>query len=205
MITAAVAAFAFIGQKTPAYVQSYHPTGPVIVTTMENGGQFDITTDPATSPKTVAHILALVRSHFYDGQRIHRVEPWVTQWGAPQSKGNKPMMVKGKDGKMTLSDAVGDGGSGKDIEKFEMAPGVDFVRGIVGIASEGLQLPGDSQLFILKSDAMRLYRSYAVVGKVTRGMEVVDKIKLGDRIKSMKVRGSARDGVPYHWRGARKR
>jgi len=186
MLTVAIAALALFHQKTPAYVQTYSPRGPVIVTTMEHGGSFEITTDPETSPKTVSHILSLVKSGFYNGQRIHRVEAWVTQWGAPQSK-NHPLLVKGKDGKMTLSDVVGDGGSGHDISKFEMAPNVDFVRGIVGIASEGLQLPGDSQLFVLKSDAMRLYKSYAVVGKVTRGMDVVDKIKFGDRIKSMRV------------------
>lgn len=186
-IAAAFLAIAVATQKTPSYVTPYHPTGPVIVTTMESGKSFEITTDPKTSPLTVKHILDLVRSGFYDKQRIHRVEAWVTQWGAPQSK-DQPMMVKGKDGKMALSDSVGDGGSGHDITKFEMAPNVDFVRGMVGIASEGLQLPGDSQLFILKSDAMRLYDSYAVVGKVTKGMDVVDGIKFGDRIKSMQIR-----------------
>jgi len=192
MLTIAIAAITLFHQKKPAYVQSYNPHGPVIVTTMDKGGSFEITTDPETSPKTVAHILSLVRSGFYDGQKVHRVESWVTQWGAPASK-NKPMLVKDKKtGKMVLNDAVGDGGSGKNIETFEMAPGVDFVRGIVGIASEGLQLPGDSQLFILKSDAMRLYRSYAVVGKVTKGMDVVDKIKFGDKIKSMRVVGMRR-------------
>jgi cyclophilin family peptidyl-prolyl cis-trans isomerase len=192
MIAIALAAFAFAPQKAN-YIQPYHPTGPVIVTTMEKGGSFEITTDPATSPKTVAHILALVKSGFYDKQKVHRVEFWVTQWGAPASK-TQPMMVKGKDGKMTLNDKVGDGGSGKNIEDFEAAPSVDYLRGVVGIASEGLQLPGDSQLFILKKDAMRLYRSYAVVGKVTKGMDVVDKIKFGDRIKSMKMRETSHPG-----------
>ncbi len=188
MLTLAIAALALAPQKAPSYVSSYNPHGPVIVTTMAKSGSFEITTDPETSPKTVAHILALVKSGFYDGQKIHRVEPWVTQWGAPASK-TKPMMVKDKKtGKMVLNDAVGDGGSGKNIETFEMAPNVDFLRGVVGIASEGLQLPGDSQLFILKKDAMRLFRSYAVVGKVTKGMDVVDKIKFGDQIKSMRVR-----------------
>ena len=135
---------------------------------MANGGSFDITTDPENSPKTVAHILSLVRSGFYDGQRVHRVESWVTQWGAPGSK-TLPLMVKGKNGKMEVNEKVGDGGSGANISAFEAAPSVDFLRGTVGIASEGLQLPGDSQLFVLKADTMRLYRSYAVVGKVTRG------------------------------------
>ncbi len=187
MFSLAIAALA-LAPQTKTYVKPYNPTGPVIVTTMENGKSFEITTDPVNSPKTVSHILALVRSRFYDKQRIHRVEPWVTQWGAPASK-NQPMMVKDKKtGKMVVNDAVGDGGSGHDISAFEMAKDVDYLRGVVGIASEGLQLPGDSQLFILKKDATRLYISYAVVGKVTKGMDVVDAIKFGDRIKSMRVR-----------------
>ena len=188
MLTLALAAVILSPQKAPSYVKAYNPSGPVIVATMESGKSFEITTDPKTSPKTIAHILALVKKRFYDDQRIHRVEPWVTQWGAPASKGNKPMMIKDKTGKMVVNDAVGDGGSGKDIEDFEMAPGVDFLRGVVGIASNGLQMPGDSQLFVLKSNRMYLYKSYAVVGKVTKGMDVVDKIKFGDRIKSMRVR-----------------
>jgi cyclophilin family peptidyl-prolyl cis-trans isomerase len=184
-----IAASIALAPQNSKYVQSYHPTGPVIVVSMVSGGSFDITTDPQTSPKTVEHILGLVRRGFYDGQRVHRVESWVTQWGAPESK-NLPMMVKDKKtGKMVPNEKVGDGGSGKNISAFEPAPGVDFVRGMVGIASEGLQLPGDSQLFVLKADAMRLYSSYAVVGKVTRGMDVVDKVKLGDRIRSMRVGG----------------
>jgi peptidyl-prolyl cis-trans isomerase B (cyclophilin B) len=191
MLSLAIAALAFAPQKTPSYVKSYKPTGPIIVTTMEGGKIFEITTDPKTSPKTVDHILNLVRSKFYDRQRIHRVEWWVTQWGAPASK-DKPMMVKGKDGKMVVNDAVGDGGSGKDISEFEMARDVDFLRGIVGVASTGLQVPGDSQLFILKANTMRLYNSYAVVGKVTKGMDVVDKIKFSDRIRTMRVRGNRR-------------
>lgn len=187
-----------LAPQNAKHVQPYHPTGPVIVVSMEHGGSFDITTDPANSPKTVAHILTLVRSGFYDGQRIHRVESWVTQWGAPASK-TLPLMVKGKGGKMEVNEKVGDGGSGKNIPVFEGAPSVDFLRGTVGIASEGLQLPGDSQLFVLKADTMRLYRSYAVVGKVTRGMEVVDKIKFGDRIRSMRV------GRSTHSTASRKR
>jgi peptidylprolyl isomerase len=157
----------------------YRPTGPEIQFTMANGKSFVITTDPKSSPKTVAHIIALVKKGFYDRQRIHRVESWVTQWGAPASR-NKPLN----------SEEVGDGGSGKDLP-FEMAE-VDFTRAVVGIASNGLQMGGDSQLFVLKKDTLRLYHSYAVVGKVTKGMETVDAIKRGDRIKAARVLATQR-------------
>lgn len=154
---------------------AYNPTGPVIEVQIEGRGTFHITTDPKNSPKTVAHIKGLVEKKFYDRQRIHRVESWVTQWGAPASKTED----------LTDPKVLG-GGSGKQIE-FEKAD-VDFTRGVVGIASTGLQVGGDSQIFILKADTLRLYSSYAVLGKVTKGMEVVDAIKKGDRITKMTMK-----------------
>ena len=154
---------------------AYSPNGPIIQVQIEGRGKFEITTDPKNSPKTVAHIKGLVEKKFYDRQRIHRVESWVTQWGAPASKT--------KD--LTTADVLG-GGSGKQIP-FEKAD-VDFTRGVVGIASTGLQVGGDSQIFILKADTLRLYSSYAVLGKVTKGMEVVDAIKKGDRIAKMIIK-----------------
>ncbi len=170
-MTALLLTFA-LGLQSPA--DAFQPTGPKIQVTMKSGGKFVITTDQAGSPKSVEHILDLVKHKFYDRQRIHRVESWVTQWGAPASR-NQDL----------TKDAVLDGGSGKDVP-FEESKW-DFHRGVVGIASEGLQRGGDSQLFILKKDTFRLYRSYAVVGKVTSGMSVVDQIKKGDRIASMRV------------------
>jgi peptidylprolyl isomerase len=157
----------------------YQPNGLKIRFTMESGKSFVITTDPKNSPKTVAHILGLVRQGFYDQQRLHRVESWVTQWGSPASK-NKPMD----------DPEVGGGGSGKQLP-FEEST-VDFHRGVVGVASTGLQVGGDSQLFILKADTFRLYRSYAVVGKVTEGMTVVDALKRGDRIRRARVETARR-------------
>lgn len=152
----------------------YRPNGPRIAVTLESGRTFTITTDPESSSKTVAYILQLCRSRFYDQQRIHRSEPWVVQWGAPASK-DEPLD----------SDAVRSGGSGKQLPFEESS--VDFKRGVVGVASTGLQVGGDSQLFILRKDTERLWRSYAVVGLVTAGMDVVDAMPVGTRIRTMRV------------------
>ena len=163
---------------------AYHPHGKDIVVTMMKGETFVIRTDPAASPKTVAYILKLTRKGFYNRQRIHRVEDWVIQWGAPASK-NKPLYVTDKKGVKDINPLIGDGGSGEALP-FEESR-IDFLRGVVGIASDGLQMGGDSQLFVLKGNREYLYRSYAIVGKVVKGMNVVDRIKIGDRISSMRV------------------
>ncbi|MBS1716502.1 MAG: peptidylprolyl isomerase [Armatimonadetes bacterium] len=172
-------------------VGEYNPSGPKIVFTMKGGSQFVIATDPVNSPLTTAHILDLVRRGFYNGQRVHRVEWWVTQFGAPASK-YEDLDVKGPDGKMMLNEKIGDGGSGKSVP-FERSE-VEFVRGVVGIASEGLQKGGDSQIFILRQDARRLDFSYAALGKVVSGMDVVGGIRRGDRIISAVVQGEAVKG-----------
>ena len=151
------------------------PTGPKLVVTMGSGKSFTTATVQKGSPKTVAHILGLVKKKFYDGQKVHRVEDWVTQWGDPGSK-TKPM----------TDPSMGSGGSGKNMP-FE--PGkISFKRGVVGIASTGFKVGGDSQIFVLKSDATRLDGDYAVLGVVTSGMDLVDKIKRGDKIKKIRVK-----------------
>ncbi len=188
MLTIAIAAIALLPTPVQTKLPSaddYKPTGPVIRWTLQSGKVFEITTDPKASPKTVAHILDLVKRKVYDRQRFHRVEYWVTQWGAPQSK-DLPLDVKNpRTGKLETNPKIADGDTGIRLP-FEMSD-VDYYRGVVGVASDGLQNGGDSQLFILKKDWFRLYRSYAVVGKVTKGMDVVDAIKRGDRIKKAEV------------------
>lgn len=155
--------------------KTYNPTGPRIKVVMANGKSFVIQTDQKGSPKTTAHIVALVKKKFYDGQRIHRVVPnFVIQWGSPESRT-----------KDLASEAVGNGGSGKDIP-FEESK-AEFVKGVVGIASTGMKVGGDSQLFVMIGDAPRLNGNYAVLGKVVSGLEVCESIKVGDKIKSITV------------------
>ncbi|KAA0233504.1 MAG: peptidylprolyl isomerase [Fimbriimonadaceae bacterium] len=182
---ALLAGIALTHPSTPLF-DEYSPNGPKVRFTLTSGSSFVITTDPKNSPKTVEHILALVKSGFYDGQRVHRVEWWVTQWGAPKSKTEPLDITDPETGEKTSNPVVAGGGSGASIPVFE-ASNVDFLRGVVGVASTGLQVPGDSQLFILRQDAPRLWRSYAVVGKVTEGMDVVGTIQRGDRFRSARV------------------
>ena len=59
---------------------------PVIVVDTTKG-TFEFETYPAEAPKTVAHIVDLVKRGFYDGQRVHRALPgFVVQWGDPRSR-----------------------------------------------------------------------------------------------------------------------
>ncbi len=165
----------FIAAIAMAHLGPNAATAPKIEVVMEKGGTFVIETVPDKSPKTVEGILAFVKDKFYDEQRVHRVEDWVTQWGAPASK----------DKDLDSMEVLG-GGSGKNLV-FE-ASDVSFLRGTVGIASKGAKTGGDCQLFIVKRDSAFLDGSYAVLGRVIEGIDVVDKITRGDRIKSMQIK-----------------
>lgn len=158
---AALSLFAVLGPVAPE-------KGNLIIT-MSNKAQIVIAVDNAGSPKTAAHIKSLVAKKFYDGQAFHRVEGWVVQWGDPLSK-------------KTITGA-GAGGSGKNMP-FE-ASKTSFKAGVVGIASTGERVGGDSQIFIVKNDSEFLDGKYAVLGKVVSGMPAVMKLKTGDKIVSI--------------------
>ena len=148
---------------------------PTLVMTMENGGQVTIELWPDVAPNHVKNFLDLSKQGFYDRQRVHRVEPkFVVQFGDPASK-TKPMD----------DPAMGTGGSGKTLKaEFNKKP---FDRGVLGMARTNDPDSASSQVYLMLGVAHFLNGQYTAFGKVTKGMEVVDKIKVGDRIKSIKA------------------
>lgn len=173
MIVVVMAALcgAAVGQPAAA-----PPTGPVIV--METAkGTVEIELFQQEAPKTVAHILELVKRRFYNGQRIHRVEKnFVVQWGDPQSRD------------MTKRDRWGREGSGKPIGVAELSKKRSHRRGAVGMAHAGDPAQADSQMYIMLSDRPALDGKYAIIGQVIAGMEVVNKLEVGDVIKRVSVK-----------------
>jgi len=152
--------------------------GPVIVVETEKG-VIEFETYPNEAPKTVEHILALVNRRFYNGQRVHRVEPgFLIQMGDPNTRD------------MTKRDSWGQGGSGKPIGIAEISKTRTNVRGAVAMAHRGDPKGADSQFYILMSAQPRLNAQYPVFGKVLSGMDVVMRIQEGDRIVRVTVRGA---------------
>ena len=137
----------------------------------------DITMDVFTdgAPKAANNFLDLAKKGFYDGQRVHRVEKgFVVQFGDPASK-TKPMN----------DPAMGSGGPGYTIKaEFNKRP---FDRGVLGMARTNDPDSGGSQVYLMLGNAHFLNGQYTAFGKVAKGMEVVDTIAVGDRIKSIRV------------------
>jgi len=160
----------------PALAQDKPPaTAPTVVITLEKGGQIALELFPADAPKHVENFLKLARAGFYDGQRFHRVEAgFVVQLGDPQSK-TLPMDHP----------AMGTGGPGYSIKaEFNNRK---FERGILGMARKNDPDSAGSQFYIMLGPAGHLNGQYTAFGRVTSGIDVVDSIKVGDRVKSVKV------------------
>ena len=158
---------------TPAWAQD--AKAPKVVIRMEKGGEITLEFFPKDAPKHVENFLALARKGFYDGQRVHRVEPgFVVQFGDPQSKTlpvDDPRMGTGDPGYKIKAEF--------NSRKFE--------RGVLGMARSQDPDSGGSQVYIMLGPAPFLNGKYTAFGQVTKGMDVVDKIRVGDRITSIKV------------------
>lgn len=169
------------GAAAPARAQAPKSpgAGPVIVFETAKGA-WEIETYPTEAPKTVAHVIALVRRNFYNGHRIHRVEPgFVVQYGDPQSRD------------FTKRDRWGTGGSGRSIGVAEISPKRTHVLGAVAMAHAGDPRAADSQMYIMLAPAARLNGDYTVWGKVISGMDVVRRLAINDVIRRATVRAEA--------------
>lgn len=171
-----IAAIALVVLLVPLALASAQgtPTATTVIT-MENGGQITLEFWPDVAPNHVKNFIELAGKGFYDGQRVHRVEPrFVVQFGDPQSK-----TLPAGDPK------IGSGGSGTRIRaEFNNKP---FDRGVLGMARTDDPDSASSQVYIMLGNAHFLNGKYTAFGRVAKGMEVVDKIKVGDRITSIKV------------------
>lgn len=141
--------------------KSKHKKNPVITIVMENGDIIKVELYPKVAPQTVDNFVALVKKGFYDGLTFHRVVPgFVIQSGDPEGTGY--------------------GGPGYCIKGEFKANGFDNTlkhnRGVISMARSEPYDTAGSQFFITVADRSDLDGKYAAFGKVTEGMDAVDKI-----------------------------
>jgi cyclophilin family peptidyl-prolyl cis-trans isomerase len=153
--------------------------GPVVVVETTRGA-FAFETYPGEAPKTVAHILQLVRDGFYDGQHVHRALPgFVVQWGDPRSIDPK------KESDWGRGDAAA---SGTPVGVPEMTKKRTHTKGAVAIAHTGDPAGADSQIYVTLADRPDLDGRYTVFGHVIAGADVPARIQRGDLITRIYVR-----------------
>ncbi len=145
---------------------------------IEGRGTVVILLHTKQAPKATSHIIKLIEKGFYDQQRFHRVEktpkPFLVQVGDPTTTGPNSQDIS----------RAGKGGTGSRIP-FEET-NFPNIAGAVGLAASSTDRnSGDSQFYMLLDNATFLDGNYTVFGKVISGMEVLKKVELGDRIKSI--------------------
>jgi peptidyl-prolyl cis-trans isomerase B (cyclophilin B) len=132
--------------------------GKTYVATVVTGcGSFQITLDPR-APITGGSFLYLVRHRFFDGLTFHRNSPgYVIQGGDPNGNGS--------------------GGPGYTVVEPPPAA-LRYDRGVVAMARSQVEPPGasGSQFFVVTARQTPLDPSYALLGRVTAGMNTVDRI-----------------------------
>lgn len=153
-------------------------TGMVIMNGKDNGKnrvavietnkgviKFELSEDKA--PITTKNFIDLAQARFYDGLTFHRYEPgFVIQGGDPKGDGT--------------------GGSEKNIP-LEIHPDLRHDKGAVGMARSMDPNSASSQFYFTLEAANFLDDNYAVFGKITEGMDVVQSLRVGDVMNKVTI------------------
>ncbi len=132
-----------------------------IIITMQNGDVMEAELYPEIAPLTVANFLSLIENKFFDGMVFHRIiKGFMIQGGGYDEQGNhKPAdSIKGEFRSNGFDNPL----------KHE--------RGVLSMARTSFPNSASSQFFIMHQDSPHLDGEYAAFGKITKGIEVVDKI-----------------------------
>ena len=134
---------------------------PIVTFEMENGDIMKAELYPEIAPNTVNNFISLVQNGFYDGLIFHRViRGFMIQGGCP--------------------DGTGMGGPGYTIKgEFSQNGFANDLRHTEGVLSMARAMHPDSagsQFFIMHKNSPHLDGAYAACGKITEGMDIVNKI-----------------------------
>ena len=133
----------------------------MVTISVENFGDIKLELDKENAPVTAANFEKLAKEGFYDGLTFHRIyKGFMIQGGCPLGNGT--------------------GGSSETIKGEFAANGfnnpISHTRGTISMARSGDPDSASSQFFICDADAVFLDGNYAAFGKVTEGLDVLDKI-----------------------------
>lgn len=144
-------------EKNDMYISGLHHA----IIEVNNYGTIKLELDADTAPITVANFLKLANEGFYNGLTFHRIiDGFMIQGGDPLGNGT--------------------GGSSEKIKgEFNLngvKNNISHVRGVISMARSSAYNSASSQFFIVHEDSTFLDGQYAAFGRVTEGIEIVDKI-----------------------------
>jgi peptidyl-prolyl cis-trans isomerase B (cyclophilin B) len=166
----AVTALAILGMAGSSPAQESKPVSDINITLKTNKGDIDLVIFASKVPLTAANFLNLAKHGYYNGVAFHRVIPdFMIQGGDPTGTGR--------------------GGPGYKFED-EFDPSLKHSKpGILSMANAGPGTNG-SQFFITHVPTPHLDGKHAIFGEVTKGQDVVNAIKQGDKIESITIKDS---------------
>ena len=136
-------------------------TNPVVTITMDNGDVMKAELSPEIAPNTVNNFISLINKGFYDGKIFHRViSGFMIQGGCPNGNGmgGPGYCIKG------------------EFSQNRFKNDLKHTPGVLSMARAMAPDSAGSQFFIMHKDSPHLDGSYAAFGKVTEGLDIVDKI-----------------------------
>ena len=134
---------------------------PIVTITMADGGVIKAELYPEIAPNTVNNFISLIQKNYYDGLIFHRViRGFMIQGGCPEGSGmgGPGYSIKGE---------FAQNGFSNDLK---------HTAGVLSMARSMMPDSAGSQFFILHKNAPHLDGAYAAFGKVTEGMDVVNRI-----------------------------
>ena len=136
-------------------------TNPVVTITMDNGDVMKAELYPEIAPNTVNNFISLINKGFYDGKIFHRViSGFMIQGGCPNGNGmgGPGYCIKG------------------EFSQNRFKNDLKHTPGVLSMARAMAPDSAGSQFFIMHKYSPHLDGSYAAFGKVTEGLDIVDKI-----------------------------
>ena len=136
---------------------------PIVTITMENGDVMKAELYPEIAPQSVNNFISLINKKYYDGLIFHRViRGFMIQGGCPNGTGT--------------------GGPGYCIKGEFSYNGFEndlkHTKGVLSMARTMIPDSAGSQFFIMHETSPHLDGQYAAFGKITEGLDIVDKIAL---------------------------
>ena len=167
--------------------------GKATVVMSVNGSPITIELDGDNAPISAGNFVDLVQKGVYDGLSFHRVvkdpQPFVAQGGDPKGNGTGGYIDKKTGKERTVPLEIKAQGEEEPVygQTIKKTPVLQHKAGAIAMARSQSPNSASSQFYFALADLAFLDGNYAVFGKVTDGMDVVNNIKQGDKIENAKV------------------
>jgi len=163
-----------INQPNPTATGTTDAVSATIAVIDTDKGKIEVELYPSDAPKTVTNFATLAKRGYYSNLTFHRVEAgFVIQGGDPKGDGSGGTSIYG--------DKFAD-----ELNAETASYKTGYKEGVLAMANAGPNTNG-SQFFIMLANNDTLPKNYTIFGKVTAGMDVVKKIAVGDKIKTISI------------------